>query len=358
MNVSNFKLDWLSFTYKKAGSVDLIEDFFTDFPELAIEKPSMIICTGRKYQHGLMLDDNMIIQYDDDSNNKGVNVQIPSHGLDYFFKLFNIRTVKEMFNLLNNRGCRPSRIDICFDDYSKKYRPSYFYNLMQNHKDYKLYLEWLNLPDSEKANKPVPRKPDGLMIITKMRKFASFNSSDGVGETFYLGDRRKRMLRIYDKFSESDGVQDCIRYEVELHEKQACALFQHVIDSQDNDVVAFGDYLLSIFDIREINYDNYTMTCWSPDQEWREFIKSTFSQRYITIPTYNVEDSIFRAEQFIINNCYSAFYFMIARHGLSSVLKAVKERGISERYRILLHKWEKSNNIPLDSSLSNCLLNY
>lgn len=358
MKVSNFKLDWLSFTYKKGGSACLIDDFFLDFPELAIEKPSMVICKGRKYEHGLALEDNLIIQYDDDCNLKGVNVQIPSHGLSYFFSLFDVKTVQDMFRVLFKRGCKPSRIDICFDDFSKKYRPSLFYSLMQNHKDYKLYMDWLSLPEADRAEIPEPKKPQGSMIITKMRKFAMFSSSDGVGETFYLGDRRKRMLRIYDKCSESGGALDCIRYEVEVHEKQASSLFYHIINSNDSDVVAFGDYLNTIFDIREINYEDYTITRWVQNSEWSEFLKSTFSQRFITIPKYSVEESIERTEQFIITNCYSAFYFMIAKHGLSSVLKAVKERGLSDRYKVLLHKWERSNNLPPDSLLKNCLLNY
>ena len=127
MKVSNFSLDWLAFTFKKS-CYDLLAEFWETFPELNKLKSEMFIVGGRNFAHGLCLSNNVTIRYDDDNNGKGINVEVPSHGLNYFFNLFqDVSSVQSMFRVLRDRGCSLSRVDICFDDYSKRYKPSYYY---------------------------------------------------------------------------------------------------------------------------------------------------------------------------------------------------------------------------------------
>ena len=224
MKVSNFSLDWLSFTYKNNSSYDLLSDFWQAFPELTEYKMQMFIVGGRNFSHGLCLDNYLTIRYDEEQNGKGINVEIPSHGLQYAFKLFGCETVRDMFKLLSERGCTPSRIDICMDDYTKKYKPSYYY---------KKFLSG--------------------SLVTKMRTVKMVHSGDGQGETFYLGDRRKKMLRIYDKSVESKGEIDAIRYEIEMHANSAKSFWFHIIDNAESEIAVFGDCFLDICDVRRVS---------------------------------------------------------------------------------------------------------
>ena len=112
----------------------------------------------------------------------GVNVSIPSHSLSLFASLFDIDinevgACARLLSLLKFRGCTFSRIDFCYDDFEKVYTAF----------DYSKW--WYN-----------------DQISTRFRNCDSKGTCGKVGCTFYLGDRRHRMLRIYDKFYESNGV--------------------------------------------------------------------------------------------------------------------------------------------------------
>lgn len=325
MQVSNFSLDWLSFTFKRSDCPDLLASFWEVFPELVHYKHEMFIVGGRNFAHGLCLDDYLTIRYDDDANSKGINVEIPSHGLENAFKLFQVKTVKEMFELLEKRSCMPSRIDICFDDFTKSYKPSYYYKKFLNG-----------------------------CLVTKMRTVKMVHSGDGKGETFYLGDRRKKMLRIYDKSVESGGEIDAIRYELELHANSAKAFFVHVIDSKESEISVFGDCLLDVLDIRRKS-DDKNITRWEKNKKWYAFIKSTLLQSSFTIPSYKPDQLIENIEKHVENN-YSAFTMMIALHGLQSVLKALAECGLNERHRALLRKTALDRGLHPDFYIASCLL--
>lgn len=332
MNISNATLDWLSFTFK-SDQTNVLEAFWSAFPELAIYRSKMVIVGGRNYAHGLCLDDNFTIRFDDDDNGKGVNVEIPSHGLEFFFSIMDIKKVRDMFMVLNQRGCKPSRIDIAMDDYSKTFRPEFFDHCFER---YKKYLRF------KAGDKKIKKCPTGLALVTKMRVQAKFNSVDMDGVTFYLGDRRKRMIRIYDKNSESGGSIDAIRYEVEVHACHAVNLWHHIIESSENECVVFGDYLLSLFDIRVINPLNDTVTDWKSYDKFRKFIKSTFSQRFITVPVYNTAEKIESLEKYIVQNNYSSICFMFMRHGIRPVIQAIMDKGLTGHYEALFNKFGRS----------------
>lgn len=328
MNISNFAIDWLSFTYNNVSSPDLLNEFWEVFPELEEFKQEFVLVNGKFYSHGLCLDDDFTILYDDDNNGKGVNVQIPSHGLQHFFNLFCIDSVRDMFMLLNDRGCLPSRIDVCCDDYSKKYTPRY-------------YL----------------RKYDSGDMVTRMRMVNFYVDPVKGGETFAIGSRRKKMVRIYDKNLESDGAINAIRYEVEMHANAAKAFFFHVIDSSPEEIVYFGDIITDCFEIRK-KCDDLNKTRWKVNDIWFNFIKSTFSQSSISIPTYSPEESIERTEHFIETNNYSSFAYMIAAHGLKAVLKAVSEKGLTHKYVRLLRIKAESLGLPPDHFINGSIIKF
>lgn len=319
MKVSNFSLDWLSFTYKNNSSFDLLHDFWSVFPELEQFKVSMVVVGGRNFSHGLSLNDMLTIRFDDDANSKGVNVEIPSHGLDYAFNLFGVKTVRDMFKLLSDRGCSPSRIDICMDDYTKKYMPSYYY---------KKFLAGA--------------------LVTKMRTVKMVHSGDGKGQTFYLGDRRKKMLRIYDKSVESNGETDAIRYEIEMHANSAKGFFNHIIENPESEIAVFGDCFLDICDVRRVNKNDSTTTRWEKNKKWYDFIKSTFSQRFISIPAYKPEQSAESIEKHVEHNL-SAVKFVISLHGISAFMRKISEIDMNPMQKVVLERLAVDRGLSPDT---------
>lgn len=333
MKVSNFSLDWLSFTYQNKGSLDLISDFWKAFPEFEKCKEEMFIVSGRHYSHGLCYDNDMTIMYDDlfdrkgNITSKGVNVEIPSHGLENVFKLLGVETVRDMFKLLDDRGCLPSRIDLCFDDFKKVYKPSYYY-----------------------------KKFISGSLVTRMRTVKMVHAGDGSGgETFYLGDRRKRMLRVYDKGIESGGEINSIRYEVEIHANASRAFFYHIIDSSESEVVAFGDLILDIMEVRRKSTSDKTVTRWEINKKWYNFIKSTFTQSSITIPPYQPDQLAENIEKNAEHN-YSSFNFVVALHGLEATLRAMASVGINENHQAILRKKALDSGLHPDYYIKRCAL--
>jgi len=182
----------------------------------------------------------------------GVNVSVPSHGLEWLFGLFDLNiddddAVQKLFLLLKERHCHCSRIDLAFDDFGKTFRPSHYITW------------WFN------GN-----------FRSKFRKMQIASTSRDIGNTFYLGSRKTgKMLRIYDKDFESDGVIDAVRYEFELHVDYARDMFQYLCDHA---VVDFIAYLRTYFDICELKYkkdgslDSRNKDKWSLLPEWKEWL--------------------------------------------------------------------------------------
>lgn len=223
--------DWLAFTYKipndflKEG-FDQWESFKYNFPEFDSCWPECVIMDSRGsfYDYVLAFNDNCRFQYSSvelDSINLGVNVSVPSHGLEWLFGCFQISledpyALQKLLTILFERNCKLSRLDLCYDDYSKTFRP----------KQYMYY--YLN-----------------GQITTNFR-MSNFTSSESEkGHTWYLGSRRNgKILRVYDKDYESGGVKDCVRYEFELHRDAANDLAMYIIE---HGTIDFADYILSWF---------------------------------------------------------------------------------------------------------------
>jgi DNA relaxase NicK len=64
----------------------------------------------------------------------------------------------------------------------------------------------------------------------KNRKFVESVNDKFHGWTFYLGSRKAdKFIRIYDKYAESKGLHDCIRYEVEYKSISANEIFSRYV---------------------------------------------------------------------------------------------------------------------------------
>lgn len=264
-------IDWLNFTFDDTkfraehGFVEgirLIDRFRKIFPELEEEFTSgemMSHCSY--YDTGIQISDNISICWDEDPCHpgKGVSVQIPSHGLPFFYSVFENQIdkrnpLKSLLQILYSRHCRVSRIDIPFDDYSYKetgFTPRWYCD----------------------------RYVDGS-IRTRMKKYRSMCSGTK-GWTFYLGSRQNgKLLRIYDKNDESKGDQDCVRYEIELHTPYSDNLCKMILD---NDSFSFGDLLTSFVEVIDKNKcpSNKSMCPLLP--AWEEWLKSQVLRENITL---------------------------------------------------------------------------
>lgn len=100
-------------------------------------------------------------------------------------------------------GGRVSRIDICYDDYAKRF---------------------------------TPRQLAGYYLEGKICSPASYckliASRQSGSDTFYLGKRSaERMLRVYDKNAESDGEINAIRWEFQFRKDKANYVAMSIADS-------------------------------------------------------------------------------------------------------------------------------
>lgn len=305
MKINNFKLDWLSFTYFKENSEDLITDFFSDFPEFEKIKDSLFILDNRKmnYQNCLSFNDDIMIRFDNQVSNKGVNVQVPSHGLNNFINLFGLSEVASLFRLLSLRHCRPSRIDLCFDDFSKTFMP-------------KDFIDW-HINDC---------------INTRILNVGFFGSASK-GYTFYMGARGKKLIRIYDKDKESGGEINAVRYEFELHREYALSVWNLLINDSS---VAFGDLINDSFKI--VNRDDDVQMCrCSLLDEWEKFLKSTLTQNYIEIPHIRREVRASKVNAWLETQVFNALKFYVMSNGFSALKESLQALSLSDKYKRLYY---------------------
>ena len=220
LTYNQLTLDWLSWTFDPDNyTTTKINKFFSVFPELRISE----MYSKQVYSHyekAFYLKSDVLIYYDsEDGQNKGVNVSVPSHGLEYIFGLFNVKSVSEMLRLILDRGGKISRLDFAFDDYSKTFNPLQYFIWWQNGQ-----------------------------FKSKFRVAHFDHGADG-GTTFALGNRAGlRYLRIYDKDIESGGEIPAIRYEFEFHSYTATALGESIAK---NEAFSFVDFITSMFMIIE-----------------------------------------------------------------------------------------------------------
>lgn len=220
MDKKNLSLDWLSFSWvpsvaRRNGWVhesdDLYSEFMRVFPELDSDeiKQNMFLSDkgSRLYQNFLIFGDSWGIRYDDSVfSNKGVNVEIHPAGLRFWFELLNVEygNIKELLKCIFSRGCKISRIDLCYDDYERVFSPSWYM-----------------------------KKATNGFLNTRLQTWSYIGDVCGDG-TFYMPSptqkTRSKLLRIYDKNAESDGEKNCIRYEFSLNHGYADRLCHDLVD--------------------------------------------------------------------------------------------------------------------------------
>lgn len=220
MDKLNCKLDWLSFTFKSSDTFTEkeIDNFKEVFPELSCLWNDGIVVkvvkenAHRFYNQVIGFNDYFSLAYRDTplggsrgNVNLGVNVSIPSHGLEFFFSLFGLQKnqVPEMLEIIISRGCNVSRLDLAYDDFSKTFKPSQFMGWFLNEQ-----------------------------IVSNYKSAKYISSRQNSHDTFYLGSRSAgKLLRIYDKAGESVGKINAIRYEFELHQDHAKPYVEYILSN-------------------------------------------------------------------------------------------------------------------------------
>ena len=224
-----FLLDWLEFSYLPGGRDDGLQlwtDFMDDFPEFENEFAETVM-SGKGmngYTNVYRFTDLYSIAYSPDNADMGIHVIFPSHGLYKLCELFGLESLDDyapaskLFKILTERSCRITRMDVCFDDYTKRFKPADFVGWAINER-----------------------------IRSKHRHWQFVSSCQGSGATFYLGKRgRDRLFRCYDKAFESNGEIDAIRYELELKGVWAMQLQKDIAEGKK---YKFSDMIRDMFEI-------------------------------------------------------------------------------------------------------------
>lgn len=255
----NFVLDWLEFTYKRPSEEGycIFDSFLEDFPEIdALFDEMKLLDHGMHgYTNCFTFTDDFMIWFNPDHEEMGVHVVFPGHGMYKLCEIFNLpgledfADAKALFDILSNRHCKVTRIDIAYDDFEKVITPHDYNNFMSNGR-----------------------------IRTRARCWSFISSGQRVGGTFYLGRRgNDRFIRIYDKDFESDGKINSIRYEFELRGDWASKIIDLVSRS---DKFYFSDLIQNYMEVVE-EYDTegsrdvvYSRKYRSNlDEKWEKFLQ-------------------------------------------------------------------------------------
>lgn len=304
MDGKNFEvsLDWLTFTYKVPEKAQCgllpIEHFYNDFPQFRdlAKKRGVSLDKGRFHYNNCVIigsseagrgngyNDFQILYCDEKYNidlqkgngtaydfahKMGVNVTVPGHSIPLLMDLLGISKdissdlqVQSVFKFLKDNCCSASRVDIACDDFSKTFTAkSLVWEFMQGN------------------------------VISNFHVGNAIWSTRNEGWTFYVGDRKKRMIRVYDKFYESKGLTDSVRYECEYHENFAKQIFNDIADNGFN--FDFKTYCLDSF---------FKLSTLSPIyEEWEKlWAKGQFNEelREIKFPSYRPSDVYYYENSF------------------------------------------------------------
>lgn len=329
-------LDWLAFTYHIENSFDQgnsLEQFLHAFP--FINREDFVPVKMRSHYSANILWCDIVISYNeltpDIESEKiphlvqmGVNVQIPSHCLCFWFNKCGVSTenpdhVALMFSYLKERNCKFSRVDLCFDDYRKVVTTGYYRK------------KWV----------------DGC-IQSPFINSVTCMGSETKGYTMYFGSLKKRtkLLRIYDKFLESKGEKDCVRYEFELHAEQANGIANLVLNEY-SDGIPFAPFLLSWICVKdEISVHNCArIQDAKDDMDWIVALTLNLTLKYkIKIP---VESNKSELTYFVEHQAISSiagFVMLYGKEAFDMLVKdAIKRGNISPRYLSFINKLKRSN---------------
>lgn len=317
------KLDWLQFSFRLDLDPFGIDDqvnasllqqkkFWESFPELAIYRERLVMRSKPIvwYNATAIVDDDYLISWTNEyiscsGTNLGINVSVPSHGLEKFFSLFGLSTcpedVSKMFKILNERSCVPTRLDFAFDDFEKKYTPHDYATLFSQDR-----------------------------IVTRFKKIQFICACSKKGGTFYVGSRQNgKLLRIYDKEFESKGKIDSIRYEVELHKIYAKEIFEVVMNNPEID---FLDLLVSFFFVAsESGYNHENRSKADMDKEWFNYLKSQFNAKLpVKVTLTDPRSRNGNVMKWLTSTCQSAIgsaYLVYGDYIFRSISRAAFDKG-------------------------------
>ena len=317
------KIDWLSFTFIPteediAKYNNILGAFFSYFPVFETVFGECAVFgsgKGRYFDNVLAWNDNILISWDNTETERelqkdtlkawqhGVNVCIPSHGLSQIFYLLGLKApakdivwneYKEIYHQLKDRHCQVSRLDIAFDDFTKTFTPKDF------------VFAWYN--DE---------------IQSTCSKITWAESGKGGGETFYLGNRRNKLLRIYDKDKESHGEINSIRYEIELHNRYANEVSEMILNDNFDFISYFEKYfiILKKQDENKKHVEKRFNSRLENSEKWEEWKKSSFANsKEITFPRHEKNVSMESKENWIRTTVLPSLVQYIGFTGLENFL--------------------------------------
>jgi hypothetical protein len=264
-------LDYVVLT-GRLSSIDVVREqinsvaarFLEDGAVVFTEDKGMTI--GRYYQSTARTPNGCLFAYSlsDDGGHFDVRFSIPGKVL----KRVHFKFVWRSLKCLRQFGLKPTRIDIALDDYSKQLHPDLIRQAIRD---------------------------NNLIRIRKTRTNID-DSSPCVGFTIYLGSRQSNsMLRYYDKLTESNGVLDCWRLELEAKEECAISIWDALFTLPEYDESWCKSLLLECvigaLDFRDRSHDSNIARC--PRLAWWQcFVEDCQSSGGVRLPRAKQESTL------------------------------------------------------------------
>lgn len=333
----DFLIDWLEFTYMVPIQefCSVWDCFLEDFPMFEDQIDNFILAERgmHGYTHCFMFTDEYKVLYNPNEERMGVHVIFPGHGMVRMCEMFGLSGVddfvpiKSVFKYLNDHHCKVTRMDICYDDYSKRFTPNQFNDWMREKR-----------------------------IRTNARKWSYVSSNQEVGGTFYLGKRgAERFLRIYDKNYESMGAINAVRYEFEFRRDFAVMIFNKVLNDE---YFTFGDLLTDFFVVVEPYEvsDSYGANSMrksraAVDSEWQSFLE-LFVKVVTSDVSFKVDRkqrvlSISRLHRWIVRQILPSLYVYRESIGLDKLHDMIdaQEVRVSKLQRQMIDKYKLESDM-------------
>lgn len=240
-------VDWLSFSFQ------LNDKFVLD---RLLETIQQLLQVTIAFDSGRVITDNSKETYTYYPTDYGVSVGYTSTLVDGIVKCrvtipgqqlqrMDDWYVKHVCKKLHDDfGAKCTRIDLAVDDYSRS-------------------LDFGMIQDAILAG--------NIAGFNKAKFIESYGGSDS-GKTIYLGTRRSpKYGRIYDRMAMTNGMENCIRFEVEYKQGMALAIFQDYIKAdEDTGISLLSGIIKSAFDFtikKDKNLSRATRLLW-----WESFL--------------------------------------------------------------------------------------
>lgn len=334
VNKTDFLVDWLEFTYfcpENYNGLTVFENFLDAFPEFDQNIDDMVLSAKGflGYSHVLRYNDEYSILYHPDHEEFGVHVTFPAHGLFRLCELFGLKNdfsdfvvVKNLLEDIRSRGCRFTRMDICYDDYDKTFVPrdfgEWYFNGQISTKT--LFMEYIH----------------------------------GYSDTFYLGRRGSdRFLRIYEKDKESKGIIDAIRYEFEFRGKYLNMIIDKFILNEEFSVAHLICDMFNIVNQYDTSGSDGAVRIRKMRagtlEVWDEFIQKLFAKRRFEEPVDLKVDTKKRTVSFktkynwLNKQVFPSMYVILECLGEDKVLDILRssKNRLTEFDKVMISKYKQ-----------------